>query len=182
VVKSLIKILLGGLVVFIALAIVQEWDYFAKSWFGRSNAAVRPTPEASDAAAETVRKTLVLMRHLYQSDGDPRFVERMPLSDALRDELMADIAYLKRNHRRQDPVLQKLEIASVDPLGRDRFEVRTREFWQIKFLSLVDGRPSDEPRWQILHGRYLTVRAGAGWRVESWDFVDGVPPAARGGA
>lgn len=170
--KSLVKILLGGFAAFMALAIVQEWDYFATSWFGRAQAQRRVSAEDHDAAAETVRQALVLMRHLYQSGGDPRFVERMPVSDPLRDELMSDIDYLRRNHRRQDPGLLELEVTSVDPLGADRFEVRTREFWQVKFFSLVSDEPSDEPKWQIVHGRYLVVRAGPGWRVDSWDFVE----------
>jgi len=171
-VKGLIKILLGGFAVFMGLAVLQEWDYFATSWFGRAETPREASAEDRAAAAETVRQALVLMRHLYQSGGDPRFVERMPVSDALRDELMADVDYLRRNHRRQDPGLQKLEINSVDPLNPDRFEVRTREFWQVKFLSVVSDEPSDEPKWQIVLGRYLVVRAGPGWRVESWDFVE----------
>lgn len=170
--KSLIKILLGGLAVFMVLAVAQEWGYFATAWFGRAEAPREASVEDREAAAETVRRTLTLMRHLYQSGGDPRFVERMPISDLLRDELMADIDYLTRNHRRQDPGLQKLEVASVTPLGAGRFEVRTREFWQIKFVSLVSDEPSDEPQWQIVHGRYLVVRDRPGWRVESWDFVE----------
>jgi len=182
VVKTLLKILLAGFAVFMLLAVAQEWEIFATAWFGERRSSAEATAADEEAAAETVRDMLALMRHLYQSGGDPRFAERMPISDGLRDEMMADIDYLSRNHRRQDPVLQQLEIEAVEPVGRDRIEVRTREFWQMKFLSLVSGEPSDEPRWQIVRGRYLAVRTARGWRVESWDFVDEESASGSGAA
>ena len=169
--KNLLKIVLAGFAVFMVAAIAQEWSYFASAWFGKGETAAGIEPADHEAAGETVRQTLALMRHFYSSGGDSRFAERMPVSDGIREEMMADVAYLSRNHRRQDPVLMRMEVKTVEPVGRDGLEVRTREFWQIHWYSLVDGEETDEPHWQVVEGRYLTTRTGRGWRVESWDFV-----------
>jgi len=179
-VKRLIQILLGAFVVFMALAVVQEWSFFSAAWFGEPAATEQASEADREAASETVRQMLVIMRHLYSSDGDPRFAERMPTSDGIRAEMLADIDYLGRNRRRQDPALMKLEILGVDSLDRDRLEVRTREFWRVDFYSLVDGEPSDEPLWQVVHGRYLAIRTGTGWRIDGWEFTSAEPTEAPG--
>jgi len=172
-VKGLLKIVLIGFAVFMVLAIAQEWEFFSSAWFGESEAPVSVDPADREQAADTVREMLTLMRHFYSSGGDPRFAERMPASDGIREEISKDVDYLRRNHRIQDPRLMRLEIVSVEPVDTDRFEVRTREFWQVHFVSIADGEPSDEPIWQVNGGRYLTQRGSFGWSVESWEFVDG---------
>jgi hypothetical protein len=124
-----------------------------------------------EAASEVVEQLLVLMGHLYGTGGDPRFAERIPASPAVIDEMLADIEYLGRNHRRQEPILQKLEIVAVDPIGADRVEVRTREFWIHRVYWAVGDRAETEPaRSQVVNGRYLVARQPSGWRVEAWDF------------
>ena len=181
--KGLLKIVLGGFLVFMALAIVQEWEFFSSSWFGRTESPPETSLQDRDTAEATLREMLALMRHLYSSGGDPRFAERMPASDGLREEILADIEYLARNHRRQDPALMRLEVLDSESLGPGRLELRTREFWQVRFLSVVGGEPTDEPRWQIVAGRYLVVRTGRGWQVESWELdLDAEPEPAAGDA
>ena len=171
--RGLLKILLGGFAVFMALSIAQEWEFFSSAWFGEDEVQAAVTDADREAASDTVRQMLSLMRHFYSSGGDPRFSERMPVADGIREEISKDVDYLRRNHRIQDPRLMRLEIVSVESAGADLFEVRTREFWQVHFLSAVDGEPSDEPVWQINHGRYLTRRGNFGWNVESWEMVLG---------
>lgn len=179
--RGLLKILLAGFAVFMVLSISQEWEFFSSAWFGKNEATVTVTDADRETAADTVRQMLSLMRHFYSSGGDPRFAERMQVSDGIREEISKDVEYLRRNNRIQDPRMMRLEIVSVDPTGTDLFEVRTREFWQIHFLSVVDGEPSDEPVWQINHGRYLTRRGGFGWSVESWEMVLGDDEAVEAG-
>ncbi len=176
--NSLWKILLSGFALFMVLAIAQEWTFFSSAWFGEVDESVPVESADREAAVTTLRETLNLMRHLYKSGGDRRFVERMSISDGLREEIMSDIAYLSRNHRRQDPLLLRLEIERAEALGEDRVEIRTREFWQFRWHSLVDGEQTDDPRWQVLRGRYLTRRTSRGWQVDSWEFVLDAPPAA----
>jgi hypothetical protein len=178
-VKGLLKIVLGAFALFMALSIAQEWQFFSSAWFGEDDSPLSATETDREEASETVRRMLTLMRHFYSSGGDPRFAERMMVSDGIREEIAKDVAYLKRNNRVQDPRMMRLEVASVESVGADLFEVRTREFWQVRFFSAVDGEPSDEPVWQINRGRYLTRRGSFGWSVESWETDFGGETAAE---
>jgi hypothetical protein len=171
-VKTLLKILGVGLLVFLTLAISQEWRFFATSWFGSVEAPPELAEEDRQAAGDAVYMMLNLMRHLYTSGGDPRFAERMPASDGIIEEMQADITYLSRNHRRQDPEIKRLEVLSVEPLDEDRVEVSTRELWNFRFLWTTGAGESDSPRIQVLYSRYLVVRRQDGWRVEAWAFAE----------
>jgi hypothetical protein len=174
VVKQLLKIVGIGLAVFILMAIAEEWDFFYGAWFGPDDEALVLADEDREAAGEAVYLMLTIMRHLYSSGGDTRFAERMPASDGIIEEMISDIEYLSRNHRRQDPELKRMEIESVEPLAPDRVEVRTRELWSFRFSWLGRGGDSDPPRIEVIHSLYLVVRTQSGWRVEGWRFVD--PP------
>ena len=100
--KALGKILLGGFVVFMGLAITEEWGMFSSAWFGESEPEASLTDEERKSAADAVHLTLSLMRHLYLSGGDPRFAERMPAARGIVEEILADVRYLARNQRVQD--------------------------------------------------------------------------------
>jgi hypothetical protein len=169
-VKTLLKILAVALPVFLALAIIQEFEFFASSWFGSTEPPPELSEEQREAAGDAVYMMLSLMRHLYTSGGDSRFAERMPASDGIIDEMIADIEYLSRNHRRQDPELKRLQVTAVEPLAEDRVAVRPRELWSFRFLWTIRTGESDPPRIQVLHSRYLVVRDQGGWRVEAWGF------------
>ena len=101
--KGLLKILLGGFVVFMGLSISQEWEFFSSAWFGEPEPRAPLTDDERNAAAEAVHMTLSLMRHVYLSSGDPRFGERMPAAEGIVEEILADVRYLARNQRVQDP-------------------------------------------------------------------------------
>jgi hypothetical protein len=169
--KPLLKVLLGGFVVFMGLAIAQEWAFFSSAWFGKPAAEVVLTEEERKEAADTVHLALSLMRHLYLSGGDPRFAERMPAAEGIVEEILADVRYLARNQRVQDTELMRLEVTAVDPIGEGRVTVRTRERWQVRILRAHGGGDADPLREQLVHGRYLVVRGGKGWRVEGWEIV-----------
>lgn len=173
--KKLVLILLGAFAAFMALAILQEWRTFGGAWFS-DGAEAPPELEESErkAAADAVYLMLSLIQHYYASDGDPRFADRMPASPAVVEELAADVEYLLRNHRRQDPSLERLEVIELVVLAPDRVEVRTREWWQIHTLRLSDGQPSEPVRRQTLAGSYMVTRQDQGWRVEGWDSPDDV--------
>lgn len=169
--KSLLQIVSAGLLVFVAVAVVQEWDYFSSAWLGVEPALVTPQGQDSeDAAVGAVREALALMVHFYGSGGDTRFAERMPVTPDLLEEFQADVDYLSTNNRIQDSRLQKLELRSVVPVGEDVVEVRTREFWIHRTLW-NDGRgESDPPRSTILHTRYQLARENTGWRIFGREF------------
>ena len=94
VVKALLKILLGGFVVFMLLAIGQEWEFFSEAWFGAGEEKTTASDSDQQEASQAVSLMLNLMRHFYASGGDPRFADRMPASDGILQEMRSDIDYL----------------------------------------------------------------------------------------
>jgi hypothetical protein len=178
-VKGLLKILLVGFVVFMALAMSQEWEVFSSAWFAEEPSAPETEVDAKPAA-DVVHLTLTLMGHLYTSGGDERFAERMPAADGMIEEMLADIDYLKQNHRRQEMSLERLEVTSVDPIGPGRIEIRTREHWSVRFLTIGGNTETDPPLQQIAHGKFLVALGTRGWRVEGWEVLDPIWEKAVG--
>lgn len=171
--KALLKILAGGLVAFQLLAISDEWSFFSTAWLGDGQERIELAPADRRQAVEALRLTLTLMGHLYESGGDTRFAERMPAAPEVVEEMLADVAYLRHNHRRQVVTLESFQVQAVEPLGQtERLEVRTRERWQVRTQWLDGSGDSDPPRSQEGHARYLLVRQGAGWQVTGWDLAE----------
>jgi len=182
VVKPLSKILLGGFLAFMALAIVQEWSFFSQAWFGAEEPVAELAAEDREGAVQAVALTLDLMRHLYASGGDARFADRMPTSEGVLVEMMADIDYLTRNQRRQDPKLERLDVEAVELLGTGSVEVRTRELWSIRFLWADGSGESDPHRVEVVRSRYLVSRGSTGWVVEGWETLGPAPAPGEAGS
>ena len=132
-----------------------------------------PTLSAEDReqAEKSLRHYLTLTGHLYRSDGDPRFLERMLASQQVTDDLMADIVYLRRNGRYQEPTMQGLEIVEVQLASPGKVEVQTLEYWVIRTRSLADGAETDPVRSDVLRARYLMSKENTGWIVQMWELV-----------
>jgi len=173
--KNLLKILVGGFVVFQVLAIAQEWDFFAAAWFGTDEEGTSLSLEDQRAAAAVVDEALTLLQHFYLSGGDARFADRMPVSEAFLEEARRDVAYLTRNGRVQDPVLEELVVQTVEAAAPGRATVGTRERWRVRELRARDGEPLGAPRIQRTYRQYRVSRQGSGWRVEGWELRE--PPA-----
>ncbi len=180
--KGLLKILGGGFVVFMLLAIADEWAFFSAAWFGAREEPTAELPEADQkAAADALHLTLELMGHLYRSGGDPRFADRMPASDGVKEEMLADILYLGRQHLLQDTELRRLDVMSVDRLGEGRLELRTRERWRFRVVRADGSGAVEPPRTRTVEAAYLVVRGGSGWRVEGWRLLEEGESAAGAG-
>jgi hypothetical protein len=171
VVKPLLKILLGGFLVFMVLAVAQEWSFFSQAWFGADETTAELTPEDRQGAIQAVTLTLDLMRHLYASGGDIRFADRMPTSAGVLEEMLADIDYLTRNRRRQDPKIERVDIEAVELLGTGSVEVRTRELWSIRSIWLDGSGESDPHRVEVVRSRYLVTPGSTGWIVGGWEAL-----------
>ncbi len=179
--KALLKILGGGFLAFMLLAIADEWAFFSAAWFGDGGDDAPAADEAEQkAAADAVHRTLTLMRHLYLSGGDPRFADRMPAADGVKEEMLADIVYLGRRHLLQDPDLQRLDVMPVEILAEGRLELRTRELWRFRVLR-AGGEEVEPQREQTVEATYLVTRGGSGWRVEGWQLEAPAGDAERGG-
>ncbi len=170
--KNLLKILACGAAAFMILAIAQEWTLFRDAWFGSQQTGPKMSESEQKEAADAIYQMLALMEHLYATAGDSRFAERMPASESVVEEMMQDIEYLRRNHRIQELLLDRLEILAIEELGKDRVEIWTQEFWNIRFLWLVGGREAEPRRPHRFNGKYLLSRGTKGWRVEGWDLAE----------
>lgn len=170
--KNLLAILLGGFLVFQTLAIVQEWEVFGAAWFGLGDEPEEGlSADEREAAADAVYLALSLQRHFYASGGDPRFADRMPVSEAILAEMQSELAYLARNGRIEDPVLDRLEILSVQPAGPRRATVRTRERWTVQLHRASDRGPIGKPSIGVTDREYLVALEGDDWRVMGWDLA-----------
>ncbi len=176
--RSLLKILLGGFLVFMVLAIADEWTFFSAAWFGQAAPAPELTEDERAAAEDSLRLLLSVMGHFYRSGGDSRFAERMPAAAWVVEEMQADVDYLRRNRRVQDPQLERMEVVSLESLSEDSIEMRTRELWRFEILWVTGGE-AEPARVQWVQGRYLLARRPRGWRVEGWEILE--PEVAREG-
>lgn len=180
--KNLIKILLWGLVAFLAIAMMEEWEVFLTGFVaptgrpGESGTGPAPPPEISDGerrgVEDALRHYLTLTRHLYASGGDPRFADRLPAAAQVVEELMTDVVYLQHNQRRQELSLMQLEILDLE-LRQDRARVRTEELWIIRTFHTLLRQPADPPRSAKFRVEYFLAREARGWRVEGWDLIRG---------
>jgi len=168
-VRNLLKILIGGFIAFMALAIAQEWEFFSSAWFGRS----APAPVLSESQRQEAGQALYLFlqvsSHFYSSGGDPRFAERLPAGEGVLAELRDDVEYLDRNTRFQDPQLARLEVVAADLIDGGRIELRTREWWHVRTRWLADSTDSDPPRVFKSFGRYLLVEEESIWKIAAWE-------------
>lgn len=170
--KTFLSIVGGSVLVFIALAMIEERETFARNWFVPA-AAPQASPAERDEVARAVYDFRTLAAHWYGTGGDGRFGERLPASAAVIDEIRADTAYVRRNGRVETPRLIRLEVLDTNVTGESAAEVRTREFWVTEF-HWISGGMSDEPRSDVIFVRYRLARDGAKWVITSWDPVD--PP------
>lgn len=171
--RTFLMILLVGLVTFLGVAMIQEWEVFATSWFGMKPEQELEISAEDRAAAQSALDTyLTLMRHYYSSGGDPRFAERIPASPEVVGEIAADVTYLRHNNRRQEMTLHQIEVTVVIPLSPVYLELHTREHWSIRSLALSDGTELDPARGNVIHTRYHLARDGAEWRVTAWEHME----------
>ena len=173
--RGFLKIVVAGTLLFLGVAIVQEWDYFSNAWFGDPPPPSSLSEADRKEAADTVYELLRLTEHYYGTAGDSRFADRMPASEAVLDAMQADVDYLARNHRVQVPSLTRLELSAVDELGPNAVEVRTRELWSVRMLWSLGGEEAETPRVQVVHARYRLSYNGRAWRVEAWEVREPEP-------
>ncbi|MBI3185621.1 MAG: hypothetical protein HYZ28_26075 [Myxococcales bacterium] len=172
--KGVLKILLGAFLFFMLAAAIEEWDTVVRPFLPRS-----PPPPGQSAGGDTagaidaVRVFNAVARHLYSSGGDRRFAQRLPASDEVGQEMLADIAYLQHSLRRQDAVLLSLEVVDARELGEGLVEVRTREHWVFRLADLLDGGLLAPVRAQEVQVKYMVRREGSSWRIHAWQLADG---------
>lgn len=184
--RALLKIVGWGTLAFVVLAVVQERDVFLAAVGLSPPAAAADDAADAQRAAETVRAFLALESHCYGSGGDPRFLERLPATAAVADEIRRDIVYLEHNRRRQVPDLVRLEVVGVERPEAGRAVVRTREYWVVRTEVVGDPAGTASRTSTVVDATYVVVRSGDEWRVAAWEVSapppSGPPPQPGGGA
>ena len=176
--RSLAWILLGAVLSFQVVSILQEWPTFAAAWTGapRVPARVALTSEERQGAERTLHEFHALSRHLYASGADPRFTERLPASPGVVEELLADVAYLQHRGLAQDARLVRLDVVAARPSGETSVVLDTREYWIVHVTTAGSGDPTGPARSRVFSGTYRLDQAGGRWRVGAWDVVDEAAP------
>jgi len=172
---DLLKILLGALVVFLSISMVQEWDVF-KPWMMNRARAQGPPPAVDlvqrKEAEATVGRFLSLAGHYYASGGDSRFSDRMLAAPWVIEELRRDVEYLGRNGRIQEQRLMRIDFESVEPGSARALIVRTKEYWIIRTIFANGRNESDPPRSELLRCRYSLAKEGSTWTLQAWSIDD----------
>ncbi len=170
--KAFLKILALGAAAFISLATAQEWDYFSTAWFGETRLAPILTEAQRVEIGKTIFLYLELSSHLYGSQGDTRFAERIPAEPWVVRETQEDIAYLKRNRRVQDSKLVRVSVLGIELTTPSQSVARTREYWVTRTFVAGTDRESDPVRSDVVRIKYQLEHRGTGWRITGWNFDD----------
>ena len=167
--RQLATIVSLGTVVFIAVAMAQEWEVFSP-WLGiqrRSPEQRSPSPELERQAGETVRAFLDRLGDFYRSGGDRSVAAALPASPEVVEDLARDVDFLGRQGKREELRLLQLEILSTKVGPEDFAELSTRERWEVRILDARGGAVAPTAE-QVLHCSYQLARAGAEWNVRAW--------------
>lgn len=165
--RRLLVIVGAGVAAFMVVAMMQEWQLFATAWLGASPAAgagAVARTAATERAEAAVETWLAMMRHLYASGGDRRFGERAPASDEVVAEVLGEVAYLRRQGRRQTMELLRLETLRAEAVSPERVRVVTKEYWVIHTQRL-DGGELDPPRAVVVEAEYAVEERQRTWVV-----------------
>jgi hypothetical protein len=163
-VKQLLAILILATVVFMGLAMAQEWEIFAPLFF--SSEAQPAAPEESPGEVhETIEQFNTILEHFYRYGGDERFLLRLPASDAVKAEIQADMDYLAASGIHQMMERLEMSVVSENGLAEGVHEVVTEEEWRIRYHDL-DGTPlGTAPMSFVVSLRYVVRKLDDGWQV-----------------
>jgi hypothetical protein len=160
--RSLLLILAGSAVLFMGLAILQEWSVFQPFFAGRTAPAA--PPECPPEAVNALERFNTVLPHLYLFGGDPRFYDRLPASERVKLAIAEDLEYLARTGIVQVMDEREIRVLEQRPLPGGACEVRTEETWALHYESPQGERFSDDKAWAVLW-RYVLRQSVGGWEV-----------------
>lgn len=162
--KQFLFILLLATVIFMGLAMAQEWEVF-KGLFIPSEEPATVEAELPVEARDTLENFNTVLAHLYRYGGDERFLERLPASENVRAELRADLDYLAQNGIVQD--LEQVESTQISDrqLAFEVWEVKTEEEWEMAYYDHTGNPISTEPMSFVVNQRYVIRNTDNGWVV-----------------
>lgn len=165
------------ILLFAAIAAVADRDIavYAASRLG-GNDTVRKEKEH---VAATVKSYNRILSDFYASGGVPAMLDRFPATKAIKHGVFRDLGYIKS----ADKVLV-YDHASTRPVkvtftAPGRAEALMFEEWNFIYQRSADRKPISRPQGMGHGFRYMLVRQGDGWLVDSWDPVEMAEPEKK---
>ena len=170
--KALFLILAGAAAVFMGLAMAQEWAVFRPLFAGA--ARIQPGEALCPEQAEkTLEYFNTVLQHVYRYGGDPRFVDRLPASDRVKEEVARDLEYLAGNGVVQIMTKREFEVLGRRSLPGGACEFRTRETWALHYETPQGRRFDDKEMTWVAVWRYVIRKSVGGWEVAVMEPVHG---------
>ena len=158
-------LVVGGVALFLALAILDQWSFFATAWFGSAKAPSGRSQGPPAGAVGAVESFLAWLPDYYRgasASGD-RF-RGAPLAEPLRRELATDAAYLGWRGWSQELSMVRHRIVDASPLPKERWEIVTDESWRVR----VGGTGGGGEREVALRCRYTVGLLQGRWTIGGW--------------
>jgi hypothetical protein len=133
----LVTIVVATSLLFMVMAIIQEWQIFAPLLTADTEASIDSdgAPAVPEEAWQALERFNTLLVHLHRFAGDQRFLDRLAAGDSLKGEIVADLDYLARNGIVQSMRNLSHKQISEQRLQADVYELVTEEEWQLEYLD-----------------------------------------------
>lgn len=167
--KQFLGLLAGSTLVFMTLSIIEEWEVFRPLFIPGTQAVVEESPEEIN---QTIDRFNMLLIHFYRYGGDRRFLQRLPASTKIQNELDEDAEYLKMSRIVQDMDLVRTSPVSHRTIGNDIYEQVREEEWSLIYRNINGDPLSDRKRFFVVTLRYVVCKTVDGWTILSMEPSD----------
>lgn len=160
--RDLILIILISTILFFTLAIIEDWQNFKSLFFKKEIKKI----EFPEEILKTIDNFNTLLEHIYRFEGDERFLQRLPASDFLKEEILEDLYYLYSYQIIQEIKLKKIEILKKNLINENQAIVSTSEEWELYYKD-INGHPLlKKPMDFSINNDYYLRKTVLGWLVE----------------
>ena len=143
---------------------IQEPETFAPLFFPPEEPEIEE-PVIPPLMISTLSEFNSIIEHYYQFGGDERFLSHLPASDAIKDELRSEIAYLSENGIMQTLVKTRGSILSEDLLAPGVWELLTEEEWKLQYHDGSGSPVNAEPIITTITLRYVIRQIDQTWQI-----------------
>lgn len=165
--KNFLLILFFSTFLFFFISIFEKWENFKPLFFKEEKKIIKELEEPVDV----IKSYNTILEHIYRFGGDERFLQRIPSSDFLKEEIAEDLYYLYSYKILQEMKLIKFNIIKKVPLTEEKYIIATEEEWEIFYKDLETGHPlMKKPQSFKIILNYLVVKKPFGWMVEDMKF------------
>ena len=162
--KQFLLILVAATLIFMALAMAQEWEVFSQLFVPSESASVEEVAELPEVDA-LLHHFNPVITHYYRYGGDERFMDRLPAAESVKAEIRADQAYLAANGISQALVSKGSSTVSRRSLAEGVRELIVEEEWGLQYQSPAGQPVGDRPMSFVVTLRYVVRQMDDGWQV-----------------